>query len=362
MQSRTGTTGEDRLRARATTVLAVLLLVSSVFVWWASEREIGFYRVAPGSVIDTGPLVMVEEGRAHPADGTVLLTTVSFGKATLLEAIAGWLDPTVDVVRESVIAPDVDEDELREINLGMMQDSKQAAIAVAFEALGFDAVTGSGAEVLEVLEGTPAASLLEAGDVIVAVDGQPTMVHIDAVQALGSKRPGDRVVIGIEPAGGGPRRDIEAVLAEHPEEAGRPFLGVTLGTNGLDLALPFEVDVRSEQIGGPSAGLAFTLEIIDVLTEGELTGGRIVAATGTIELDGSVGAVGGVAQKTAVVRASGADVFLVPAGEVEIAERHAGDDLAIVPIETLDDALEALAELGGNGLALPPLEADDEVR
>jgi len=362
MQSRTGTTADERLRARATTALSVLLIVSSVFVWWASEREIGFYRVAPGSVIDTGPLVTVEEDRYNPAEGRILLTTVSFGKATLLEAIAGWLDPTVDVVRESVIAPDVDEDELREINLGMMQDSKRAAIAVAFEALGFDAVTGEGAEVLEVLDGTPAASLLEAGDVIVAVEGEPTLVHIDAVQALGAKRPGDRVVLSVERAGGGEAQDIEAVLGEHPEDAGRPFLGVTLGTKGLDLALPFEVDVRSDQIGGPSAGLAFTLEIIDVLTEGELTGGRTVAATGTIELDGSVGAVGGVAQKTAVVRSSGADVFLVPAGEVDIARRFAGDDLTIVPIEDLDDALEALAELGGNGLALPPLEADDEAR
>lgn len=362
MQSRTGTTAQERLRARATTFLAVVLIVSSVFVWWASEKEVGFYRVAPGSVIDTAPLVMVEEDRYFPADGRVLLTTVSFGKATLLEAIAGWLDPTVDVVRESVVAPDVDEDELREINLGMMQDSKQAAIAVAFEALGFDAITGHGAEVLEVIPGTPAESLLDVGEAIVAVDGVDTLVHIDAVQALATKQPGDTVTLTVEPAGGGTPREVEATLGENPERPGRPFLGVSLGTRGLELALPFEVDVRSDEIGGPSAGLAFTLEIIDVLTEGELTGGRTVAATGTIELDGSVGEVGGVAQKTAVVRASGADVFLVPAGEVERARRHAGDDLEIVAVEDLDDALAALARLGGNGLALPPLQADDGAR
>lgn len=362
MQSRTATTEDERLRARATTFFAVLLLVSSVFVWWASEKEIGFYRVAPGSVVDTGPLVLVDEDRYHPADGRVLLTTVAFGKATLLETIAGWLDPTIDIVRESVIAPDTDEEELREINLGMMQDSKQAALAVAFEALGYDAITGQGAEVLAVVDDTPAAELLEVGDAIVAVDGTSTLVHIDAVQALAAKAPGDRVVLSVVPAGERAPRDVEATLIENPERPGRPFLGVSLGTRGLDLDLPFEVDVRSNEIGGPSAGLAFTLEIIDVLTEGELTGGRTVAATGTIELDGSVGEVGGVAQKTAVVRASGVDVFLVPAAERELAQRFAGDDLRIVPVATLDDALAALADLGGNGLALPPLEADDEAQ
>ena len=104
-----------------------------------------------------------------------------------------------------------------------------------------------------------------------------------------------------------------------------------------------------------SAGLAFTLEVIDHLTEGELTGGIDVATTGTIELDGSVGEVGGVAQKTQAVNCSGAKLFLVPSGELELARRFADDDLEVRPVDTLDDALEALAAVGGNGTALPML-------
>lgn len=359
MQSSTGITGDESVRGRRSTLVAVVILLCGAFVWWASEVEIGYYQVAPGSAVDTGPLVVVDEGRYFEPEGKVLLTTVLFGKVTLVEAISGWLDPTVDVLREQAVAPpDVDESELRELNLGLMEESKQTALGVAFEALGVDAVAGRGAEIVEIVPGTPADDALEAGDVIVAVDGESTTVHVDAVRALAAKKPGDRVILGVEAAGDGAPRDVEVTLIEHPQQTGRPFLGVSLNTRDLEFDFPFEVDVRSEQIGGPSAGLAFTLEIIDILTDGELTGGRVVAATGTIELDGSVGEVGGVAQKTTVVRDSGADIFLVPAGEADRARGFAGDDLEVVAVETLADALAALADAGGNGLALPPIDAD----
>jgi PDZ domain-containing protein len=128
--------------------------------------------------------------------------------------------------------------------------------------------------------------------------------------------------------------------------------------------LPFDVDIDSGAIGGPSAGLAFTLTLIDELTPGELTGGRRVAVTGTISLDGTVGAIGGLAQKTSAVRQQGATVFLVPTaqGEADIARARevAGDDVEIVPVATLDEALAALADLGGNGLELGTPGADYE--
>ena len=361
MQSRTGTTADDTVRGGRTTLLAVVILVCSAFVWWASEQEIGYYQIAPGSAVDTAPLVHVADEHYHAAEGRVLLTTVLFGKVTLLEAIAGWLDPTVDVVRESVVAPpDVDEEELRELNLDVMEESKQTALAVAFEALGVDAVSGDGAEIIQIFEGTPAAEALSVGDTIVAVDGATTAVHIDAVRALGEKAPGDEVVLTVDPADGGAAKDVTVGLVDHPDEPGRPLLGVSLATRGLSFDFPFEVDLRSNEIGGPSAGLAFTLEIIDVLTEGELTGGLTVASTGTIELDGTVGEVGGVAQKTQAVNEAGADIFLVPRGELELARRFADDEVRVVGVDTLDDALAALADAGGNGLALPPLRADTD--
>jgi PDZ domain-containing protein len=238
-----------------------------------------------------------------------------------------------------------------------MEESKMAAVGVAFEALGVDAIRGEGAEVVEVVRDTPAAAALTAGDTIIAVDGAPIEVDFEAARALGAHAPSDRVVLDVMDANGDVR-SIEVTLGEHPDEPARAFLGVSLSTRNVSFDFPFEVNVQSERIGGPSAGLAFALEVIDYLTEGELTGGMKVATTGTIELDGSVGEVGGVAQKTIAVRRSGATLFLVPSGELAAARRFAGDDLRVEPVDTLDDALAALARVGGNGLALPKLDAE----
>src|SRR5207249_3909047 len=117
---------------------------------------------------------------------------------------------------------------------------------------------------------------------------------------------------------------------------------------------PYTVSIDSGAVGGPSAGLAFTLELIDSLTPGELTGGRKVAVTGTIESDGTVGPVGGVMQKTAAVRSAGAKYFLVPPDEFDAAKAHAGHNLQVIKVETLEQALDALVSIGGDVTALGP--------
>jgi PDZ domain-containing protein len=193
------------------------------------------------------------------------------------------------------------------------------------------------------------------GDTIVGVDGTKVSVDFEAVRALGAHKPGDQVTLGVVAKGGGTIRQVTVKLGANPKRRTRPQLGVALSTKDLAFDLPFDVKLQSERIGGPSAGLAFTLEVIDVLTPGELTGGRKVAATGTIELDGSVGEVGGVAQKTIAVERAGATVFLVPRGEYATAKKFAGKGLDVEMVDNLQDALRILARLGGNGLALPKL-------
>jgi PDZ domain-containing protein len=373
MESTTGTTGSGSVPGgptepdgaapgapdpRRTAIIAGLIVVVAGFLWFATTWTLPYYAIAPGSAIDTSQLVQVDAAHAHPPEGKILLTTVSLGKVTLLEALQGWLDPAVDVVQEHVIAgPDVDENELRRQNLQMMEESKQSAIGVAFEALGVDAIRGAGAEIVEVVSGTPADGALRVGDTIVAVDGAPITVDFEAVRALGAHAPGDEVHLDVAAADGA-RRTETVVLAAREDDAEKAFLGVGLSTKDLAFDFPFPVNVQSERIGGPSAGLAFTLEVIDNLTDGELTGGLKVATTGTIELDGSVGEVGGVAQKTIAVKRSGATLFLVPSGEYEIAKRFAGGDLEVEAVDTLDEALAALSRAGGNGLALPKLDAE----
>jgi PDZ domain-containing protein len=341
-----------RPRRRARPWLLVLLGLVALGLVAASVVRIPYYAMAPGSAVDVEPLVSVGDGGpSFPPEGRVFLTTISLRQATVLSALRGWLDQDVDVVeKDSIVPPDTDADELRELNLRLMDSSKDAARGVAFEQLGYDAISGSGASVVQVVPGSPADGALREDDTIVELGGEPVRIDGDVISMLSRRSPGDRVTVVVERDGA--RVPVEVELASRPDARGEAFLGVGLTTRDLRLDFPYEVDIESERIGGPSAGLAFTLELLDVLTEGELTGGREVAATGTIELDGTVGDVGGVAQKTAAVEAAGIDLFLVPRGELADARRAAGDDLQVEPVDTLDDALRVLARSGGNGLAL----------
>lgn len=366
MESTTGTTGVGsvpvtpaRGRGHGGRWITIGVLVVVTFFYWATTSELPYYAISPGSAIDTARLVAVDEQHSFPPEGKILLTTVSLGKVTLLDALQGWLDPATDVVQERVIAPpDVDEAELRQLNLDSMEQSKMSAIGVAFEALGVDAIRGGGAEIIDVEVGTPAeVASLRAGDTIVAIDGVPVQVDFEAVRSLSERSPGTSVRLDVL-APDGATRTVAVTLARRPDDAARAYLGVRLATKDLAFDFPFAVDVQSDRIGGPSAGLAFTLEVIDRLTEGELTGGIQVATTGTIELDGSVGEVGGVAQKTMAVNRSAATLFLVPTGEAAAAKRFADDDVTVAAVDTLDDALAALAVVGGNGLALPKLASE----
>ena len=130
-------------------------------------------------------------------------------------------------------------------------------------------------------------------------------------------------------------------------------MGVQVEPIAMDFVFPFEVTIDTGDVGGPSAGLAFTLALIDDLTPGDLTGGADVAVTGTIQPDGSVGPIGGAGQKAAAVRRDGLDLFLVPSDDYEDAVEHAGDDLEVVAVDTIDEALDALGDHGGNVDDLP---------
>ncbi len=138
-------------------------------------------------------------------------------------------------------------------------------------------------------------------------------------------------------------------------EDGKAILGIFPGVpDTVNFRFPFHVDIGTGAIGGPSAGLAFTIATLDALTKGDITGGKTVAVTGTIDVNGNVGEIGGLRQKTIAVIRAGADVFIVPKGEIADAQKAAvGSRLRVVGVETLDDALKVLADEGGNALSLP---------
>jgi PDZ domain-containing protein len=255
----------------------VLLGVSA-----ASIVEVPYYAIAPGRPVSTAPLVSITDGPSFDPDGAIFLTTVSLQRTSALGAVLGWLDPTVDVVKEDVVLPPgTPPSRLRATNLEAMDGSKQAALGVAYEALGFDAIRGTGAIVDTVVDGTPAAGSLVSGETIVAVGDREVGLSFEVGEALEALAPGDEVALRVEGADG-EARDERVVLGANPDAPDRPFLGVLLQTRDFALDFPYDVTIDSDEIGGPSAGLAFTLEVLDRLTEGDLTGGEDVAATGEI--------------------------------------------------------------------------------
>lgn len=339
--------GEERPRRRRTWfVLGVLVALLTLGTIAAAFVQVPYFLLAPGSVRSTEGLISVEGAPTFESDGQIDFTTVSVKRATALQALVGWLDPTVDVEPEDKILRGQTQDENRERNLQEMADSKEIATAVALEALGYDVgEQGSGALIVNVATDVPAAELLQRGDVVVSADGQPVQLSQDLVAAIAAKRPGEEVVLGLQRS---PNvvEEVRVPLVARPDDPERAMLGVSLETFRLRYEFPFTVTIDSGSVGGPSAGLAFTLGIIDVLTPGSLTAGAQVATTGTIDSTGTVGPVGGVRQKTVAVRRAGATLFLVPPSEYEEAVKYAGD-MRVERVATLDDALAALASIGG---------------
>lgn len=333
-------------------VLAAFAVIGAAFV------PAPYYGYAPGSATPTEALVRVEGVESYPSQGEVDFLSISVRHLSLLGTVAAWLDPEVDVVTERQHLGDRTPAESRRENLRLMGTSKDFAVYVALTRLG-EPVTllGGGAVVTEVFEGTSAAARLKRGDVIIAIDGAAVHIVDDIRPLLDGKVPGDQVRLTIDrPADlTDPSTfstvEVDVTLAADPDDATRPIIGLKgAGTRDtLSFQFPFDVSIDSGNVGGPSAGLAFTLAVMDVLTPGELTGGAQVAATGEIALDGSVLPIGGIRQKTTSVIRSGAEVFLVPRLDYPDALDVArGSGLRVEAVDTIDDALAVLAGLGGN--------------
>ena len=319
--------------------------------------KVDYVALVPGSARDTEPLVMVNGVDDFPSDGEILFTTVRVRQEpNLFEYLLARLDDDTELVPAEQVLGDRTPDENREVNLQLMSDSKAIAVAVALQQLGYDAITSDGVVVVDVLDGTAADGVLEVGDTIISVDDTPVPTAIDLIELLKTYRPATTLRFEVQRLDGTDDL-ISVVMGAREDDPDAAFLGISPQDRvALTGELPVDVDIDSGTVGGPSAGLAFTLAILDQLTPGELTGDNVVAVTGTIAFNGRVGPVGGVLQKTAAVEEMGIEYFIVPRslGEETLAAmvERAGDDLEIIPVETLEEALEVLARLGGEVDAL----------
>ena len=349
-------------RAKAFLLGAFLLSISFVIA-------VGFIvktdnaALMPGSARDTEALVSVSGLETFPSDGEIFYTTVRVRvNLSFWEDIWYSRNDEIQIIESQAVLGDRTQDENRERNLVLMADSKSIAVAVALEELGYDALGSSGIWIGGISEGEAADGVFEIGDVIVALNGESLVTSTGLIESLRGFSPGDEVTFTVQQAESGDPEDITVVLGSHPDDSNRGFLGVSpQDVLFVDPDIGVDVMIDSGEVGGPSAGLAFTLAVLDNLTEGELTGGLDLAVTGTIAADGSVGPVGGVAQKAAAVRDLGLKTFIVPAslGEDVIKEvRDVVDgEVEIIPVSTLEEALTALAGLGGDTEAVEKFAA-----
>lgn len=334
-------------------LLLVVPVVAGMFL------QVPYYLISPGEARGVADLIKVkgDDVSVYPPKGKILFTTVSLaGQVSVFQALSGWLNKDIQVVPEKEITGGAPKGQVRQLNIQAMVDSKLTATKVALERLGWRVtVSGDGALVTMVNPGDPADGQLQVGDIIKTVDGDPITLHDQVVSKVKQHKPGDLVTIGFRRGGADKTATLKTVAGPGegcpvPGQCAR--IGVQLQTDDLKYDFPVDVSIETGLVGGPSAGLAFTLALIDDLTEGELTGGRNVAVTGTIDEQGNVGPVGGVAQKTVTARNAGAVAFLVPPDEEKDAKRFAGK-MQIIPVKTLGEALTALHRLGGSEVALP---------
>jgi len=286
------------------------------------------------------------QGEKDGGPGGIYYVDVIVRKATLLEELVSGLRPEgADLVpAEALVPPGSSFRERRRQNLRQMDRSEEVAAAVALRELDYDVdAEPEGALVVAVAPDAPAAGKLEPTEVIVAVDGSPVRTPDDLRRLIAKHEPGDTVRLRVR--AGGATRVVEAGTIESPEEPGRPIVGIQV-EQFADIQLPIDVEIDLGGVGGPSAGLAFALDVVEEL-RGNVDRGLRVAVTGELELDGGVAPIGGVKQKVIGARRSHADVFLVPAGDNAVeARRHAGD-LRIIPVKSFGQALRALATLSG---------------
>jgi PDZ domain-containing protein len=341
--------------------VAVIVVVLAIGYAVANHFTANYYAIAPGDAQSVQRYVTVPPDKLHKHPGRVLLVTVSLLTVRPLTWISDKLNSDIQMLKVQDLTGNTPPSQLNQLNAVEMQNSTQTAVIIALRRLGYKVdLNGQGAEVDAVVAKSPAANLLVPGDVIVAFDGTPITSNDQLVSAIRRHKPGDKVIFTVQKTSPTRTEDKTVVLGWAPADASTPtthaFLGIATTTKEQP-SLPIDVKIDPGNIGGPSAGLSFTLQIIDNLSTSDITGGKAIAVTGTINADGTVGDVGGVAQKAVAVRKAGAVAFLVPKGEGKVAQQHAGSHVKVIEVTTLEDALNTLKSLGGDLTGVPPAPA-----
>ena len=322
-----------------------MVAAAVAFAWFAPSHD---YLYVPNKATPVGDKVKVEGERSGGEDGgAIYYVDVSVRSATWIESLLPFARPDGAslVPRDEVVPPGSSFEDRRAEGLREMDRSEKTAAAVALRQAGYRVrATPRGALVDGVASDAPAAKSLRSGDAIVGVGNTKILTPSALRRSFAGVRPGDEVDLRIRRDGA--VKTVTVRTIESPREPGRAIIGIRVSQDA-DIELPVKVDIDLGSVGGPSAGLPFALDVLQELGENVDHGKRVVA-TGEIALDGSVGPIGGVKQKTYGARRAGADVFLVPAGDNAAEARRYAGNLRIIPVTSFQQALSALATTAAN--------------
>lgn len=319
-----------RVLRRISLVAVGLALVAAAWV------PLPYFSLGPGPARGVIPMIRYEGPPRYEPTGRLVMTTVRAEQLTGFHALGAWLDPERTIIQESVLYPKgADRDVEDQRSISQMDASKiDAAVVVLSRLADYPRAHGDGVLIGSTVPGCPADGELFPGDVVLSIDGRPIDRVTDAAAAIDATPRGTQMrwVLDVD----GTREEATFARARCVEGSG-PLVGVRM----LD-TFPFPVTISSGEVGGPSAGLMFALGLWELLTPGDLTRGRTVAGTGTIDLDGNVGPIGGIRDKVLAAEHAGAAVFLVPRGNArEIRDMDTGS-MRVVVVATFEDALRAL--------------------
>ena len=325
------------MRQRVTAGVGILALIGLVFA-------LNFYTMpvvalSPGPMEDVLTRLKIEGPKVYDSDGKLYLTSVGIDdNVRFYEALLDMANHDVELLPRDLVYPDQQNDEeIDRENAALMDRSKETATVVALREVGYD-IEPSGVEITEIVASSPAHGRLKPTDRILEADGRPVHTTEQVRAAIQGHKAGERVSFKIDRIG---RTSTVPVPLQQVD--GEPRVGIVLRDLFPELPIKVSIETRNH-IGGPSAGLMFTLSIIDKLTKEDLTAGRRIAGTGEIALDGGVLPVGGVAEKLVAVHRMGVKTFFIPEGNCAGVRGRVPDGLRLVKVANVKDALRFLRD------------------
>ena len=339
----------DPQAARRASVLSIAGLAVSILIAVLTVMPAAFAIGGPGPTFDTlgekdgKPLVSIEGAPTYESTGELRLTTVSVADAggtpfTMGRVLSAWVSPKeYTLPREWVFGTPEEQDAANEQSRSDWITSQESATVAALEELGHP--VPAVITIADVPEGSNAAGHLQKGDIIVGIDGVDIKTYDDLSNAMHAKTPGDPITVTVVRHGG----RVDETFDTADDGKGKAIMGIFVDPT---FDLPIDVTVAIDKVGGPSAGLMFSLGIMDKLTEDDELNGAKVAGTGTISAAGDVGAIGGIRMKMWGAHDAGSKYFLAPVENCAEVKGNIPEGLNVFSVDTLDDAYQAVIAIG----------------